>query len=64
MKLSMVLAIGFTVVVTTIAVGNTAGYAHVHKAKARLVVAKAPQYAAEHQVRLRYYGGPKSPMSQ
>ena len=67
MKLSMaarVLAVGFTVAVMTTAVASTAGHAYAHRAKTKLVVAKAPQYAPVHQVKLRYYGGPKSPMSQ
>jgi hypothetical protein len=65
MKLSTaarILAIGFTVAVMTVAVGSGTGYAYAHKAKAKSVAATAPQYAPEHQVRLRYYGGPKSPM--
>jgi hypothetical protein len=61
-KAARVLAIGLTVAATTVVIGSTAGYAYAHKARAKSVVAKAPQYVPEHQVRLRYYGGPKSPM--
>lgn len=61
-KAARILAIGFTVAVMTVAVGSGTSYAYAHKAKGKLVVAKAPQYVPEQQVRLRYYGGPKSPM--
>ena len=65
MKLSMaaqVLAIRLTVAAMTVVIGSTAGHACAHNAKAKSVVAKVPQYVPERQVRLRYYGGPKSPM--
>jgi hypothetical protein len=63
MKLSTVraLATGFAIAAMTVAAGGTASYANVHRAKAKSVVA-APQSAPVQQVRLRYYGGPKSPM--
>jgi hypothetical protein len=57
-----VLAIGFAAAVMNIAIGNTDSYAYSHKAKAKLIVAAAPQYANEQPVKMRYYGGPKSPM--
>lgn len=65
MKSSMAagtLTIGLTVAVMMIAVGSTSGYAYAHRAKAKLVVAAAPQYVHEQPVKMRYYGGPKSPM--
>jgi hypothetical protein len=65
MKLSMaarVLSIGVTVAMMTAMVGSTAGYAHTHKAKAKSVLATTPQYVPQQQAKLRYYGGPKSPM--
>lgn len=63
MKLSTVRALttGFAVAAMTVAVGSTASYAHAHRAKVKSVMA-APQPAPVQQVRLRYYGGPKSPM--
>jgi hypothetical protein len=55
------MAIGFAIAAMTVAVGSTASYAHAHRAMAKSVV-EAPQSAPVQQVRLRYYGGPKSPM--
>jgi hypothetical protein len=56
------LTIGFTAAAMIIAVGSTNSYANTHKAKAKLVAATAPQYVHEQPVKMRYYGGPKSPM--
>ena len=63
MKSSMAvraLTIGFAVVAMVVAVGGTNSYAYT--AKTKWVVAKVPQYAPEQNVKMRYYGGPKSPM--
>jgi hypothetical protein len=63
MKLSMAVravTIGCTVALMMIAVGSTTSYSQ--RAKTKRVVATAPQYVHEQPVKLRYYGGPKSPM--
>lgn len=64
MKLSMAARVltGLTAVAMLIAFGSTNSYAYHHRAKAKWVVAKAPVYVAEPNIKLRYYGGPKSPM--
>jgi hypothetical protein len=41
---------------------TTATASYAHKAKTRWDAAKAPQYGPEPNIKLRYYGGPKSPM--
>jgi hypothetical protein len=55
-----VLTFGFMVAAMVVAAGAN-GYAHTHRATTK-GTAKMTQSAPEPSVKLRYYGGPKSPM--
>jgi hypothetical protein len=54
-------AIGLALGAMIIAVGANEVFAHTQRTKTK-PVAKATQIAPEPTVKLRYYGGPKSPM--
>jgi|HubBroStandDraft_6_1064221.scaffolds.fasta_scaffold1729806_1 hypothetical protein len=56
-----VLTFGFMVAAMVVAAGAN-GYAHTHRATTTKGTAKVTQSAPEPSVKLRYYGGPKSPM--
>jgi hypothetical protein len=56
-----VLTFGLIVAAILVAAGAN-GYAHTHRANTTKGTAKVTQSASEPGVKLRYYGGPKSPM--
>ena len=56
-----VLTVAITVAAMIIAVTGSS-YAYTHRAKAKFVVAAVPQYVHAQPIKMRYYGGPKSPM--
>jgi hypothetical protein len=56
-----VLTFGFMLAAIVVAAGAN-GYAHTHRATTTKATAKVTQPAPEPSMKLRYYGGPKSPM--
>jgi hypothetical protein len=58
-KVSILAATTFVASALVVGLGSGASYA----AKSKPVVVKVSQAAPAQPVRLRYYGGPKSPMS-
>jgi ribosomal protein L30E len=58
------IATGFVAAVVISSVGMAGSLAQIKNDKTKSVVAKAAQQPQEQKVKLRYYGGPKSPMFQ
>jgi hypothetical protein len=60
-RAAQLIAAGLTLCAMTIGAGTREADAFTQRPKAK-PTAKITQYASEPSVRLRYYGGPKSPM--
>jgi len=56
------LTFGFMVAVMMMVGAGANGYAYTQRATTMKSAAKVTQHAPEPNVKLRYYGGPKSPM--